>query len=261
VTASVPNGRFGRAVSVVAAAAMAAAVIGFFTGVRRVPEPRGYLVPDRVPAAEGALEAPTHGELGVRRMGDNRTRHPAGLAALVADRPPLTEEVEPSPEARRAALERRARQRAYDGAPPTIPHPIEQRGYPSCMTCHAEGMRVFGKSAPPMSHPELGSCTQCHVVEQRPVPTEAPLAGGPPTDTLFVGAVDPGPGERAWPGAPPTIPHRTHMRERCGSCHGVLASGLRTSHPWRQSCAQCHAPSAGLDQRPPVPLGPGEEGS
>lgn len=247
-----PNGRFGRAVSVVAAAAMAAAVIGFFTGVRRVPEPRGYSVPERVAAAEGTVEAPTHAALAAGRLGDNRNRHPEGLAALAQDRPPLTEEVLPTPEERRASLERRARQRAYDGAPPTIPHPIEQRGYPSCLACHGEGMRVFGKVAPPMSHPELGSCTQCHVVDEGPVPSEAPPAGGPPTDTLFVGAVASGLGERAWPDAPPTLPHRTHMRERCGSCHGVLASGLRTSHPWRQSCTQCHAPSAALDQRAPM---------
>lgn len=247
----VNNGRFGRAVSVVAAVAIAAGVIGFFTGVRRAPEPRGYVPPDRVPAAEGATPAPTHAQLGAMRLGDNRNRHPAQLATLAQDRPPLTEEVHATSEERQATLERRARQRAFDGAPPTIPHPIDQRGFPSCLSCHAEGMRVFGKTAPPMSHGELGSCTQCHVVDARPVPSQAPLTGGPPTDTLFAGVTTPGSGERAWPGAPPTIPHTTLMRERCGSCHGELASGLRTSHPWQQSCTQCHAPSAELDQRVP----------
>ncbi|HRC56557.1 MAG TPA: hypothetical protein PKU97_11575, partial [Kofleriaceae bacterium] len=70
-------------------------------------------------------------------------------------------------------------------------------------------------------------------------------------DSAFVGLPAPGRGERAWPGAPPTIPHTTWMRERCDSCHGVWgASGLRSTHPWRQSCTQCHAPAAALDQRP-----------
>ena len=29
--------------------------------------------------------------------------------------------------------------------------------------------------------------------------------------------------------------------------------GLRSSHAWRASCQQCHAPSAALDQRTPGP--------
>jgi cytochrome c-type protein NapB len=34
------------------------------------------------------------------------------------------------------------------------------------------------------------------------------------------------------------------------SCHGPNGLfGLRTPHPDRQSCFQCHVPEAGLDQR------------
>ena len=40
------------------------------------------------------------------------------------------------------------------------------------------------------------------------------------------------------------------MRERCDSCHGVWAGALRTTHPWRQNCVQCHTPSAARDQHP-----------
>jgi nitrate reductase (cytochrome), electron transfer subunit len=258
VTAAAHSGRFGRALGVVAAGAIAAAIIGFLTGVRRVPEPAGYQEPMAAVAGEVPV-APTHGELGQRRMGPNRARHPAGLLALGADRPALTDEVMPTEEERRASVASRARNRAYDGAPPTIPHPIEQRGYPSCLSCHGEGMRVFGKTAPVMSHGELGSCTQCHVVERGFLPEGVGALGDvaegrPPLDNAFVGTRAPGSGERAWEGAPPTIPHPTRMRERCGSCHGVLAEGLRTSHPWRQSCTQCHAPSAGMDGRPVADL-------
>jgi cytochrome c-type protein NapB len=40
------------------------------------------------------------------------------------------------------------------------------------------------------------------------------------------------------------------MRENCMSCHGEGGtSAIRTSHPDRQSCTQCHAPDAGYDQR------------
>jgi nitrate reductase (cytochrome), electron transfer subunit len=67
-------------------------------------------------------------------------------------------------------------------------------------------------------------------------------------------------GERAGPGAPPTVPHATTMRERCSSCHGVAgALGMRSTHPWRESCTQCHAPSAVLDQRAPADGPPGTD--
>ena len=57
-------------------------------------------------------------------------------------------------------------------------------------------------------------------------------------------------GNRAWSIAPPEIPHRTFMQERCESCHGVNGrDAIRSTHPWRQSCEQCHAPSAEFDQR------------
>jgi cytochrome c-type protein NapB len=46
------------------------------------------------------------------------------------------------------------------------------------------------------------------------------------------------------------MPHPMHMRSECDSCHGPSGRpGLRTSHPDRQNCVQCHASSAPLDQR------------
>ncbi|MFW6086296.1 MAG: hypothetical protein ACODAG_03750 [Myxococcota bacterium] len=258
-----PNGLFRRAVQVVATVAIAAGVIGFLTGVRRPPpEAGGYQLSGPAAAPEGdAIAAPTQAQVAQSRFGVNRTRHPEALAALADDRPALTDPVELSTQDPGAELSRRAASRAYDGAPPTIPHPIDQRSFPSCTACHAEGLRVAGKTARPMSHPPYGSCTQCHVVESRPMPFE-PTTSGPPEDNAFEGTRSPVGGERAWDGAPPVIPHRTFMRERCESCHGVLATGIRTSHPWRQSCTQCHAPSAELDQRPAADLGwaPGSGG-
>lgn len=146
------------------------------------------------------------------------------------------------------ALEARAERRAYDGAPPTIPHPIDQGGPPECLACHAEGMAFEGRVAPKMSHAAYTSCTQCHAPEASP----PPWRGGPSLSegNTFEGLRSVAQGERAWEGAPPTIPHRTTLREACASCHGPHGHpAIRSTHLPRQSCTQCHAPSAALDQR------------
>ncbi len=151
---------------------------------------------------------------------------------------------------REAALAQRAQRRAFSGAPPVVPHAIDQQNAASCLVCHGEGLRVGQVVAPKMSHETYANCTQCHVesINRALPPTTGPRAAA----TLFQGLANPGPGERAWPGAPPTIPHTTWMRESCTSCHGTLADkGLMTSHPWRGNCVQCHGLSAGLDQRQP----------
>jgi nitrate reductase (cytochrome), electron transfer subunit len=149
---------------------------------------------------------------------------------------------------REAVNARRSQRRAFNGAPPVVPHAIDQQNAASCMVCHEQGMEVGQVIAPRMSHEAYANCTQCHVesVNRALPPTTGPRAA----DNRFKGLSAPGPGERAWPGAPPTIPHTTWMRENCASCHGALADkGLRTSHPWRESCVQCHGLSAGMDQR------------
>lgn len=237
-----------RWLHVLAACAAAAAVVGFFTGTRGAPVPRGFGTAAGEPPPAERPPAPRYGDLR-QRHGGNRLRHVLALAALAENRPPLTDPVELDEEARRAALARRAERRAYEGAPPRIPHPIAQIHPQVCVTCHEQGLEVAGRIAPPMSHELHASCTQCHVTMDGPMPGD-PLAAGPPVENSFEGMGPPGDGPRAWPGAPPQIPHRTFMRERCESCHGVWALAVPTTHPWRQSCTQCHAPSALLDQRP-----------
>jgi len=162
---------------------------------------------------------------------------PALLAALVAcgpgrPAPPSVEAVGAS-----TALVR-AERRAYDGAPPTIPHPDPGA---SCSACHdADGQAVGTKFAPASPHlgtPEEGStqrCRQCHVFVT--------------TDALFVANDFIGlpqnlrRGGRATPGAPPTIPHRLLMRENCLACHAGPGAReeIRTPHPDRARCRQCH---------------------
>jgi cytochrome c-type protein NapB len=137
-----------------------------------------------------------------------------------------------------ATIDRSAR-RSYDGAPPTIPH--ELFGI-ACVECHTRrSVTVAGYDPSPiMPHTEGGAftnCKQCHV----PAKTRnvfQPSRFEPLLQDLR-------PGNRAHPGAPPTIPHRVFMRENCLVCHAGTGSReeIRTTHPERTRCRQCHAES------------------
>ena len=133
----------------------------------------------------------------------------------------------------------RAARRAYDGAPPAIPH--ENFGI-ECTSCHnAEGMDLAEIGfAPPMPHEEtqgmsaLSRCRQCHVFTE----TQEVFV-----KNEFVGLrQDLRKGKRLNPLAPPTLPHKTFMRENCIACHSGPAAReeIRTSHPERIRCRQCH---------------------
>jgi nitrate reductase (cytochrome), electron transfer subunit len=227
----------------------AAAVTGFVTGARAP-----LLDPvRRERAAPNASErAPNYVELRELRRGLNAEMY-AGAIASLASPTDLFGEFQQTEKDREQALAVRRTRRAFDGAPPTIPHAISQLGPPACLSCHEYGARLDGKIARRPSHTRHEACTQCHVVSNGPVPGQ-PVT--PIAPNIFVGLESPTRGERAWPGAPPTIPHSTWMRSECTSCHGTTgALGMRSTHPWRQSCLQCHAPSAVLDQRQPVALG------
>ncbi len=133
----------------------------------------------------------------------------------------------------------RAARRAYDGAPPTIPHaPMGAE----CTACHNDrGLAVQGVGfAPPSPHeltPGLSStsrCEQCHVYKR----SEELFA-----ESEFVPlAQDLRRGTRLYPGAPPVMPHAVNMRENCQACHAGPAAReeIRCTHPERARCGQCH---------------------
>lgn len=134
----------------------------------------------------------------------------------------------------------RALRRAYDGAPPVIPHaPMGA----ACASCHNERGIEVGELgfAPPSPHGDTAGmgglrCQQCHVFRQ----TEEVWR-----ESTFVGfAQDLRRGGRLYPGAPPTLPHRVFMRENCLACHSGPAAReeIRTPHPERDRCRQCHVP-------------------
>lgn len=228
--------RLRRFIPLLAVVGIGVAVVGFVTGIREPRRAERGAVPAAARVGDVSA-AVNYSELATAKIGPNANWEQT-LAQLKYDRPGIFDPVTRTEEMKLAALADRARNRAYDGAPPTIPHPVEAQSAASCLACHGEGLKVGDKIASRISHATMTNCTQCHV-EQAPVPVE----------NAFVGAYRAGPGGRASPGAPPTIPHHTWMRESCASCHGLVArSGTRTTHPWLTNCTQCHAPSAALDQ-------------
>ncbi|RMG18024.1 MAG: hypothetical protein D6731_03055 [Planctomycetota bacterium] len=189
------------------------------------------------------LPAPSYRELPNLRRGPNASFE-SRIDELREDVPAPTDPVVVDEDQRRAAAAALADRRAYEGAPPLVPHPVDAQDVAACLVCHEAGKDVDGVLAPAVPHGhELGNCTQCHAP---PAPTFFAAAEPPPANT-FEGARAPLHGERAHPLAPPVIPHATLMREDCRACHGVRARpGLRTTHPWRVNCTQCHASGTGF---------------
>ena len=143
------------------------------------------------------------------------------------------------PDAVKTAATERALRRAYDGAPPTIPH--EPLGA-ACIACHnRDGLAVPDLGfAPPSPHEEtrgmsaISRCQQCHVFR-----TTGDVFVANELDGL---AQDLRRGRRLYDLAPPVIPHKVFMRENCQACHTGPAAReeIRTTHPERTRCRQCH---------------------
>jgi len=143
--------------------------------------------------------------------------------------------------ARKSAAAVRAQRRAYDGAPPVIPH----RDFSmDCVNCHKqEGLEVPGVGfAPNMPHtktPGLSAvslCRQCHVFRETDEVFRENSFEGLPQDLRE--------GRRHHPLAPPVLPHPEFMRENCLACHTGPAAReeIRCDHPERTRCTQCHLP-------------------
>jgi len=127
--------------------------------------------------------------------------------------------------------------RAFYGAPPTIPHPIGEGGIGSnaCLKCHQNGGFVdkYQAYTPVTPHPEKSNCVQCHVQVK--------------SKSFFVPSTwlrnkPPATGNQALLGSPPTVPHPLQLRENCLSCHAgpSAVKEIRTTHPERINCRQCH---------------------
>ncbi len=233
-----------RAAQLLFIAAFTLAAAGYFVGTRAVPATPPVARPARTPDA-GVPDALSYSEMREARA---RARLAArtDLSRLSSGRALPAATSPPNPADKRDSLAARAERRAFNGAPPVIPHPIDQRSPASCLACHADGLVVGDRVAPKVPHERFESCTQCHV-ESRSAPFEPELLA----ENSFDGIAAPLEGSRAYAGAPPVLPHTTWMRDDCRSCHGPLGlPGMRCSHPERLSCRQCHASSAVLDRVP-----------
>jgi len=150
-----------------------------------------------------------------------------------------------------AEVERRAR--AYDGAPPVIPH--EAFGA-ACESCHAPSGPAVAELgyAPRSPHGDtrgmaFGRCRQCHVFQS----TQAVWR-----TSAFAGLARPEtPAYRAHALAPPVIPHRVFMREDCNACHDGPGArpAIRTTHPERTRCRQCHVEQTTTESVPELSAG------
>jgi len=265
-----------RASKVVLVVVLITAASGYFMGLKQSTASRAEGPGSRGPAslAAGVPAADPESNAGVpviveyRRLGEGTLKPNARWTSRLASLRPVGASatmtngtagsaaggagaVPASDRDRARAVEARAARRAFEGAPPVIPHPVDPSSPANCKACHQQGLAVRGIVAPKMSHAELGSCIQCHVPQGGPglaTTQDLPRLG---EDNDFDGLRSAGRGSRAWPGAPPTIPHMLWMRQDCSSCHGPAGlAGLRTSHPERALCQQCHVPDGVADVPP-----------
>lgn len=223
----------------------AIAFVGFGVGLRQKPATAEYSNFSAEKAPPGVLEARTNEEL-------SKTPWRTDAVQWVPTTADAAEPVTPRDQkAYRAALDARAQSRAYEGAPPTVPHPIGQGSSArECMVCHDKGAMVGTASAPPIPHEPYASCTQCHVPQTAPLPALSPASYTELSESNYLGHFEAPAPYRAASAAPPQQPHQSFMRENCSSCHGTHgAPGLQTSHPERLSCEQCHTASAAVNRR------------
>ena len=142
-------------------------------------------------------------------------------------------------EVTRTSSSQRALRRAYDGAPPVIPHPVLGA---TCTECHTNtGKAVPDRGFAP-ANPHLrtvglsatANCRQCHVFKN---------ATDEFRENDFIGLAQTfDGGDAMYEGAPPVMPHPVFMRENCTACHDGPSARpeIRCSHAGRVNCRQCH---------------------
>ena len=243
------------------------AVSGFFMGMRQTEY---QVTRNQLPAVEKTPISTAHIPTAPRYKEITQAEWLANrdwkftLADLPRAVAPPSSQVAATPTETAAAIARRKSLRAYDGAPPVIPHAIDTLRSSACTSCHGENadLVIGGKRPAEISHPWITNCTSCHVpadgLRQVTAPKETRLF----VENSFIGKTSAGHGSRAYGTAPPTMPHAVWMRQNCMACHGPgREQAIRTSHPERQNCLQCHAPNAAFDNRetyltdPKPPLG------
>lgn len=160
--------------------------------------------------------------------------------------------------------------RAYPGAPPRIPHGFTADEFRTgaCNTCHQRGgySPRFNAYVPLTPHSEMPACLQCHVGADEVTGVSLPSLDpsticrqchAPGAARWAEALVDwrplawPSPLRPAEQGPVPPIPHDLFFRGNCLACHSgpSAVAEIRTSHPDRAGCRQCHAlPDPAVDE-------------
>jgi nitrate reductase (cytochrome), electron transfer subunit len=132
--------------------------------------------------------------------------------------------------------------RAFYGAPPSIPHKVESdrtMGDKTCLKCHQNGgfVEKFNAYTPITPHPEMVNCRQCHLPQQN--------KSSFVINNFRKGSIPTVGNNSALLGSPPAIPHQLQFRENCLSCHAGPSAPkeIRVTHPERINCRQCHLPN------------------
>lgn len=112
--------------------------------------------------------------------------------------------------------------RAFSGAPPVVPHAVDETDFDGegCLQCHGEGSFVprMQAYAPLTPHPAMTACWQCHVAIRPPDAVAATdKAHDPQADT-----------------PPPAIPHEVELTRNCLGCHSIPRAQAI------DNCRQCH---------------------
>lgn len=153
--------------------------------------------------------------------------------------------------------------------PPGLGHRLPERlvGIGAAMVLTAAAVLLVGSRLADRAEPPTHPPAQPMTLPVEPIPAEAdPFRGGAQRRAIPLDA-EPRPGAqrrtstyrslRAYPGAPPYIPHALttdELREaRCNACHerGGFSARFQayvpvTSHPEHPDCLQCHVPDGDL---------------
>ncbi|MEZ4459455.1 MAG: hypothetical protein R3E66_06945 [bacterium] len=147
-----------RALSVGALVMTAVAFVGFFVGTEDTYEGRGY----------SYVPPPQNGDAPVVLSYQERMTTPrhvnshfaASFSTLAISPEALGDATDPA--LRAQAREARQSGRAYEGAPPTVPHPMDQVEHLVVCRATVQGKHYWSRG-PKISHERYTNCTQCHV--------------------------------------------------------------------------------------------------
>ena len=138
-----------RVVGLLVAVVVAVAAIGIATGMSNSSyQAKRPAVRERPPAGD-VPPARSHTELQENpwTTPDAASAWQKSVAIAAAASAPISAPAETAGTSIEKTLIERAARRAYDGAPPVVPHPIRASGAAECLACHAKGFALGNRRA------------------------------------------------------------------------------------------------------------------